>query len=100
MIKYIISELSEVIIQGFMGIGKELSPILHIPLDKIELESIKEDSITFVKVLDKINAKPEETIFIDDLITNINVAESVGIQGIQFINAKKLEEDLINKNII
>ena len=100
MIKYIISDLSEVIIEGFMGIGKELSPILHIPLDKIELESIKEDSITFVKVLDKINAKPEETIFIDDLITNINVAKSIGIEGIQFINAKQLEEDLIIRKII
>ena len=202
MIKYIISDLSEVIIQGFMGIGKELSPILSIPEKEIELEktknfplfiklmeghlsedeyvneflsitkwnisaedfkntmrkvlnkkipgtievlkkvkntnryklillsdnvkewieyvlktnndlkifdymffsyeleSIKEDSITFVKVLDKINAKPEETIFIDDLITNINVAKSIGIEGIQFINAKQLEEDLIIRKII
>ena len=202
MIKYIISDLSEVIIEGFMGIGRELTPILNMPLDEIELEktknfplfiklmegklsedeyvneflsitkwnisvedfkstmrkvldkripgtidvlkkvkatnkyklvllsdnvkewidyvlktnedlkifdymffsyeleSIKEDNITFVKVLDKLNAMPEETFFIDDLITNINVAKSVGIEGIQFTNAKKLEEDLISKKII
>ena len=202
MIKYIISDLSEVIIEGFMGIGRELSPILGISVKEIELEktknfqlfielmegkmsedeyvteflnrtkwkisvkdfekimrkvldkkipgtidvlrkikntgnyklallsdnvkewinyvmktnddlkifdymffsyeleTIKENSITFVKVLDKLNAKPEEVIFIDDLISNINVAESVGIKGIQFLNAKQLEEDLKSNNIL
>ena len=202
MVKYIISDLSEVIIEGFMGIGRELSPILDISVKEIELEktknfqlfielmvgkmsedeyvteflnrtkwnisvkdfekimrkvldkkipgtidvlrkikntgkyklvllsdnvkewidyvlktnddlkifdymffsyeleTIKEDSITFVKVLDKLNAKPEEVIFIDDLISNINVAESVGIKGIQFLNANQLEEDLKSNNIL
>lgn len=202
MVKYIISDLSEVIIEGFMGIGRELSPILDISVKEIELEktknfqlfielmegkmsedeyvteflnrtkwnisvkdfekimrkvldkkipgtidvlrkikntgkyklvllsdnvkewidyvlktnddlkifdymffsyeleTIKEDSITFVRVLDKLNAKPEEVIFIDDLISNINVAESVGIKGIQFLNANQLEEDLKSNNIL
>lgn len=202
MVKYIISDLSEVIIEGFMGIGRELSPILDISVKEIELEktknfqlfielmvgkmsedeyvteflnrtkwnisvkdfekimrkvldkkipgtidvlrkikntgkyklvllsdnvkewidyvlktnddlkifdymffsyeleTIKENSITFVRVLDKLNAKPEEVIFIDDLISNINVAESVGIKGIQFLNANQLEEDLKSNNIL
>ena len=178
MYKYIISDLSEVIIQGFMGIAEELEPIIKIPRKEIELEktknyplfvdlmegkmsedeyieklisitkwnisiekfksimrkvlnkkmpgtidvlrkvkqtnkytlvllsdnvkewveyvektnkdldifdykffsyelgTIKEDNITFVKVLDKIKAKPEETLFIDDLI-KINILPNV-----------------------
>ena len=202
MYKYIISDLSEVIIQGFMGIAEELEPIIKIPRKEIELEktknyplfvdlmegkmsedeyieklisitkwnisiekfksimrkvlnkkmpgtidvlrkvkqtnkytlvllsdnvkewveyvektnkdldifdykffsyelgTIKEDNITFVKVLDKIKAKPEETLFIDDLMTNIKSAESIGITGIQFLSADKLENSLKEKGII
>lgn len=202
MYKYIISDLSEVIIQGFMGIAEELEPIIKIPRKEIELEktknyplfvdlmegkmsedeyieklisitkwnisiekfksimrkvldkkmpgtidvlrkvkqtnkytlvllsdnvkewveyvektnkdldifdykffsyelgTIKEDNITFVKVLDKIKAKPEETLFIDDLMTNIKSAESIGITGIQFLSAEKLENSLKEKEII
>ena len=36
MYKYIISDLSEVIIQGFMGIAEELEPIIKIPKKEIE----------------------------------------------------------------
>ena len=202
MYKYIISDLSEVIIQGFMGIAEELEPIIKIPKKEIELEktknyplfvelmegkmsedeyiekllgitkwnisiekfkstmrkvldkkmpgtidvlrkvkqtnkytlvllsdnvkewvdyvektnkdldifdykffsyqlgTIKEDNITFVKVLDRIKAKPEETLFIDDLITNIESAKSIGITGIQFLSAEKLENSLKEKGII
>lgn len=202
MYKYIISDLSEVIIQGFMGIAEELEPIIKIPKKEIELEktknyplfvelmegkmsedeyiekllgitkwnisiekfkstmrkvldkkmpgtidvlrkvkqtnkyalvllsdnvkewvdyvektnkdldifdykffsyqlgTIKEDNITFVKVLDRIKAKPEETLFIDDLMTNIESAKSIGITGIQFLSAEKLENSLKEKGII
>ena len=202
MYKYIISDLSEVIIQGFMGIAEELEPIIKIPKKEIELEktknyplfvelmegkmsedeyiekllgitkwnisiekfkstmrkvldkkmpgtidvlrkvkqtnkyalvllsdnvkewvdyvektnkdlnifdykffsyqlgTIKEDNITFVKVLDRIKAKPEETLFIDDLMTNIESAKSIGITGIQFLSAEKLENKNKKKGII
>lgn len=200
MIKYIMSDLSEVIMQGYMGVGQELSPILNIPVEEIELEktknfplfiklmegklsedeyikkfleitkwnisiedfknvvrkvlkkkipgtidilkefkkhyklvllsdnvrewvdyilkvnkdlkifdykffsyeleSIKEDNITFVKVLDKIKAKPEEIFFIDDSLENIKSAESIGITGVQFTTAEELEQKLKEKLIL
>lgn len=200
MIKYIMSDLSEVIMQGYMGVGQELSPILNIPVEEIELEktknfplfiklmegklsedeyikkfleitkwnisiedfknvvrkvlkkkipgtidilkelkkhyklvllsdnvrewvdyilkvnkdleifdykffsyeleSIKEDNITFVKVLDKIKAKPEEVFFIDDSFENIKSAESIGIKGVQFTTAEELEQKLKEKLIL
>ena len=200
MIKYIMSDLSEVIMQGYMGVGQELSPILNIPIEEIELEktknfplfiklmegklsedeyikkfleitkwnisiedfknvvrkvlkkkipgtidilkelknyyklvllsdnvrewvdyilkvnkdleifdykffsyeleSIKEDNITFVKVLDKIKAKPEEVFFIDDSLENIKSAESIGITGVQFTTAEELEQKLKEKLIL
>ena len=65
-----------------------------------QLGTIKEDNITFVKVLDRIKAKPEETLFIDDLMTNIESAKSIGITGIQFLSAEKLENSLKEKGII
>lgn len=200
MIKYIMSDLSEVIMQGYMGVGQALSPILNIPVEEIELEktknfplfiklmegklsedeyikkfleitkwnisiedfknvvrkvlkkkipgtidilrelkkhyklvllsdnvrewvdyilkvnkdleifdykffsyeleSIKEDNITFVKVLDKIKAKPEEVFFIDDSLENIKSAESIGITGVQFTTAEELEQKLKEKLIL
>ena len=200
MIKYIMSDLSEVIMQGYMGVGQELSPILNIPIEEIELEktknfplfiklmegklsedeyikkfleitkwnisiedfknvvrkvlkkkipgtidilkelknyyklvllsdnvrewvdyilkvnkdleifdykffsyeleSIKEDNITFVKVLDKIKAKPEEVFFIDDSLENIKSTESIGITGVQFTTAEELEQKLKEKLIL
>lgn len=200
MIKYIMSDLSEVIMQGYMGVGQELSPILNIPIEEIELEktknfplfiklmegklsedeyikkfleitkwnisiedfknvvrkvlkkkipgtidilrelkkhyklvllsdnvrewvdyilkvnkdleifdykffsyeleSIKEDNITFVKVLDKIKAKPEEVFFIDDSLENIKSAESIGVTGVQFTTAEELEQKLKEKLIL
>ena len=200
MIKYIMSDLSEVIMQGYMGVGQELSPILNIPVEEIELEktknfplfiklmegklsedeyikkfleitkwnisiedfknvvrkvlkkkipgtidilkelkkhyklvllsdnvrewvdyilkvnkdleifnykffsyeleSIKEDNITFVKVLDKIKAKPEEVFFIDDSLENIKSAESIGIKGVQFTTAEELQQKLKEKLIL
>ncbi|MBE6449007.1 MAG: HAD family phosphatase, partial [Alphaproteobacteria bacterium] len=47
------------------------------------------------KVLQKLNATPEEVIFIDDKSRNVEAAKSLGIHGIVF-DQKTIIED-INK---
>ena len=39
---------------------------------------------TFLYLLEKINAKPEECIFIDDIKANVDAAEDIGIKSILF----------------
>lgn len=53
----------------------------------------------FELMLKKIDAIPEETIFIDDLQKCVESAETVGIKGIQFLNTDKLINDLKRYNI-
>ena len=46
-----------------------------------------------------IGKEPGECIFIDDPESNITVAQSVGITGLQFYNSGKLIGDLKNPGI-
>ena len=49
--------------------------------------------------LSRFNIKAENSIFIDDNLKNINVANSLNIHGIHFKNANQLKEDLKTYNI-
>lgn len=46
-------------------------------------------------VLDRLGTRPEETLFIDDKITNIDAARALGFVAIQFSTIEKLRDDLI-----
>lgn len=54
----------------------------------------KPDKKIFQLFIKKAKVKPNEIVFIDDSIGYKESAESVGINFIQFINAKKLDADL------
>ena len=49
-----------------------------------ELGLLKPDKAIYQSVLAKLNAKPEEVIFIDDKRENVEAAKSLGINGIVF----------------
>ena len=49
--------------------------------------------------LDRFNIKAENSIFIDDNIKNIESANALGINGIQFINPEQLVQQLKQYNI-
>ena len=53
----------------------------------------KPNKEAYLHVLEKINAKPEECVFIDDLQVNINAANELGIKGILYTNLNQLKED-------
>ena len=53
----------------------------------------KPNKEAFLHVLEKINAKPEECVFIDDLQINIDAATELGIKGVLYANLNQLKED-------
>lgn len=59
-----------------------------------ELKITKHKPESFRKVIELLNANPEECLLIDDHLRNIKNADMVGIQGVQFQNANQLKTDL------
>lgn len=49
-----------------------------------ELGLLKPDVEIYRQVLKKLNARPEEVVFIDDKLKNVEAAKSIGIYGIVF----------------
>ena len=47
-------------------------------------------------LLERLGTAPEETLFLDDKLENIEAARMLGIQGIQFSTADQLRQDLIS----
>ena len=50
--------------------------------------------------MQRANAKPQECLFIDDLLENIQAAKQIGIEGIHFRSSEQLKEDLVHLGII
>ena len=46
------------------------------------------------------NANPQECLFIDDLLENIQAAKQIGIEGIHFISSEQLKQELVHLGII
>ena len=65
-----------------------------------ELGVLKRDLTSFARTTQEIGARPEQCLFIDDYHRNLRVAETVGLQVIQFINATQLRENLMEIGVI
>ncbi len=59
-----------------------------------EHKIIKPNPEIFKKMLDMLNIKPEEAVFVDDRQTNIDGAKKVGINAILFVDNDQLIKDL------
>lgn len=62
---------------------------------------LKPDKQIYIKLLNKYNMIPNESVFIDDNLNNIKTANELGIHGIVFKNleqCKKELEEIINSN--
>lgn len=55
---------------------------------------LKPEKEIYLKLIEKYELVPEETIFIDDSKANIEMANKIGINGIVFKNPERLREDL------
>lgn len=59
----------------------------------------KPNPAMFRHVLKEIKLKPEETVFVDDIIEFVDSAKQLGINAIQFTTRKNLERDLRNLGV-
>ncbi len=62
--------------------------------------SSKPDPDIFLALLRKLDVKPEECLFIDDYIKNIEAANNLGMKTIQFTSAKNLKNKLSTLKIL
>ncbi len=54
----------------------------------------KPDKKAFELILQRLSAKPEECVFIDDVAANVQVAKALGMKTIQFSSAADLDKKL------
>lgn len=59
-----------------------------------EVGVMKPDSRIYRLALDEVNARAEESVFIDDVLTNVEAARAVGMAGIHFTQPEKALEEL------
>jgi len=59
-----------------------------------ELGFLKPDRRIYEHLLYSFDLKPEETIFLDDVLGNVEGARAVGMHAIQFVDAERAEADL------
>jgi len=60
-----------------------------------QLGIVKPDPAIYRHMLAKLKMRPEEILFIDDKLPNVEAAQALGIQTIQFSSVERLREDLI-----
>ncbi|PWA70157.1 HAD hydrolase, subfamily IA [Artemisia annua] len=54
----------------------------------------KPDPLIYEEVLKHLDIEPQNCVFIDDTMKNVEAAKEAGINGIQFKNADSLQQDL------
>ena len=54
----------------------------------------KPDAKAFELTLERLGVKPDEAVFVDDTRQHVEAAQELGLQGILFTTAEKLEEEL------
>ena len=64
-----------------------------------EVKLIKPDKDIYLLALKKLQTKPEETIFIDDNVKNVDVANTLGFHGIHFTSAEGLKNELQKQGV-
>ena len=65
-----------------------------------KIKMIKPDRNIYQHTIKVAKAKPSEIVFVDDMERNIRGAKKLGIHGIRYTSAKKLEKDLKRLNVV
>jgi putative hydrolase of the HAD superfamily len=64
-----------------------------------QLGIVKPDPAIYRYALDRLGTPPEETLFIDDKVENVDAAVALGMKGIVFSDVEKLRTDLIESGL-
>ena len=89
-----VKECMEYIIQNNDGLSR-----FNKRFFSYEYGKVKSDSDVFEYLIHQTQIIPEETVFIDDSLVNVQNAQKSGIDAILFTDADSLEEELRKRNI-
>jgi putative hydrolase of the HAD superfamily len=64
-----------------------------------QLHMAKPDPAIYLHTLEQLGTRPEETLFIDDKMVNIEAARKLGLPSIQFSTIENLRQDLIAQGL-
>ena len=73
--------------------------LFHSTMYSFEVAVSKPDKRAYELILEELQVKPDECLFIDDSEINLVAAGKIGMQAIQFTKAKELQNDLRNLEI-
>ena len=59
----------------------------------------KPDPAIYRLCLDKLRVRPEEALFLDDKLANVEAAQALGMKALQFTTTERLREDLIAQGL-
>ena len=65
-----------------------------------QLKRAKPDPMIYRYTCEKMGVAPEETLFIDDRPVNVEAAQRVGLQAVQFRNVPQLRHELETQNLL
>lgn len=71
-----------------------INHLFDVVMNSHSVKMKKPDPAIYTHMLEKLGVNPEEAVFIDDKEKNVEVAKSLGINGIVFENAKQFHNDL------
>jgi FMN phosphatase YigB (HAD superfamily) len=74
--------------------------VFDIRVFSFETGRLKRDASTFEMLLEEIDRRPEECVFVDDSPLNVRVARAVGIESIQFVGVKHLVISLRSQGVL
>ena len=74
-------------------------PRFNVLVWSYQLGMAKPDPAIYRHVLTELGALPEETLFLDDKLVNIEAAQALGIKGIVFSTVEKLRQDLVAEGL-
>jgi putative hydrolase of the HAD superfamily len=60
-----------------------------------QLRMAKPDAAIYRHVLRELGAQPEETLFLDDKLVNVEAAQALGMKAIEFSTIERLRADLV-----
>jgi putative hydrolase of the HAD superfamily len=64
-----------------------------------QLHMAKPDPAIYRLCLDKLRVRPEEALFLDDKLANVEAAQALGMKALQFTTTERLREDLIAQGL-
>lgn len=59
----------------------------------------KPDPAIYRHALEQLGTRPEDTLFIDDKLVNVEAARALGMAGIQFSTVQRLRQDLVSAGL-